>query len=221
MFGAVPLLTPLRRIPLADACQWGQAIRVLEPEPCDGNVSVLELVVLNHLIRQMAPRALFEFGTFDGRTTLNMAANAPPDARVYTIDLPPAALGGTRWSLVSEERKYADRDAPPGERFSGTKEAKRIVQLLADTADFDFSPWYGSVDFVFIDASHAADYVRNDTDRALRLIGGRSGLVLWHDYGVWSDVTAVLEELRTMDPRLQHIANVAGTSLTLWSSAPA
>src|SRR6185503_17662195 len=58
----------------------------------DGNVSERELITICRLVRQQQPMTLFEFGTFDGRTTLNLAANAPSDARVFTLDLPGTAV---------------------------------------------------------------------------------------------------------------------------------
>ena len=46
---------------------------------------------------------------------------------------------------------------------------------------FDFSPYYGKIDFVFIDANHSYAYVRSDTENALRTLSPE-GVILWHDY---------------------------------------
>ena len=45
-------------------------------------------MVIANLAEQAEPPTAFEIGTFDGRTTLNIAANLRPPARVYTLDLP-------------------------------------------------------------------------------------------------------------------------------------
>ncbi len=50
----------------------------------DGNVSDFEIGVINRLVKYNNPKTLFEIGTFDGRTTLNMAAHSGGDALVYT-----------------------------------------------------------------------------------------------------------------------------------------
>src|SRR4051812_42684599 len=46
-------------------------VTLTEARGTDGNVTLLELLVLTRLVRERRPRALFEIGTFDGRTTLN------------------------------------------------------------------------------------------------------------------------------------------------------
>src|SRR3989338_7040542 len=58
--------------------RWSQFIespcpvRVLEPEAANGNVSTLELLCINQWICHKKVKYIFEIGTFDGRTTLNM-----------------------------------------------------------------------------------------------------------------------------------------------------
>src|ERR1019366_6589079 len=67
------------------------AIAILQPVPAatGGNVSALELIILAKIAHLVQARMVFEIGTFDGRSTLNLAANSSDDARVYTFDLPP------------------------------------------------------------------------------------------------------------------------------------
>lgn len=204
----------LARISADQICRFDRPASVLEPQQRDGNVSLLELLILNHIAEQKAPAIVFEFGTFDGRTTLNFAANTPDSTRIYTIDLPRSQLDQTYMELDQYERKYADKDSP-GVRFQDTPEAAKIVQLLGDTANFDFSPWYGNVDLVFIDASHTAAYVQNDTEIALKLIGSRPGIIIWHNYGIWPDVTDVLDGRQESDPRLRDTVHIFGTSIAL------
>jgi predicted O-methyltransferase YrrM len=208
-----PATLALPARPAAEVCQFGIPIRILEPNPTGGNVSLFELIVLDHLIAQRAPQVVFELGTFDGRTTINFAANTPPYTLVYTIDLPQRNINETKLDITVADRKYIDKGAS-GARFADTLESTKITQLFGDTAAFDFSNWNGQVDFVFIDASHSASYVRNDTEVALRLIGNRGGLITWHDYnGSWPGLTEVIDEFRRNDPRLKNLAYVAGTSI--------
>jgi predicted O-methyltransferase YrrM len=87
-----------------------------------------------------------------------------------------------------------------------------IVQLYGDTAQFDFAPWYGTRDLVFVDACHEYEYVRNDTDIALRL-SRSGGLIIWHDYGSWVGVTRALNEFHAHDSRFRLIRHIAGTSI--------
>jgi hypothetical protein len=181
-----------------------------EPVGVDGNVTLLEMLVLNRLVRERAPRAIFEIGTFDGRTTLNLAVNAGADARVYTLDLPRATP--TRLDLSADDRAYVEKDVS-GARFAGTPAADRITQLYGDSAAFDFSPYPS--DFVFVDGAHTEAYVRSDAKAAAGLLPGGRGTIAFHDYGVWPGVTMALNALRTSDARFAGLRWVAGTTLAV------
>jgi predicted O-methyltransferase YrrM len=181
-----------------------------EPIANDGNVTLLELLVLSRLVRERRPQSLFEIGTFDGRTTLALAMNAPHDAVVYTLDLPPLAI--TEHQIERSERKFVDKPAP-GARFRNTDASRNIRQLYGDSATFDFTPH--SADFVFVDGSHAYEYVLNDSERVLGLLGARAGTIVWHDYGEWPGVTRALDELATTDQRFAGLRWIEGTTLAV------
>lgn len=176
----------------------------------EGNITLLELTVLARLVRARRPMTLWEIGTFDGRTTRALAANAPEGAQVHTLDLPPTQP--TRHPLTGPERTFVEK-ASSGSRFVGTPEESRITQHFGDSASFDFAPWSGRADFVFVDGSHAAAYVRTDTARAHHLTEGRPCAIVWHDYGEWPDVTDVLHEVAHLFPGAYR---VAGTTLVVW-----
>ncbi len=148
-------------------------MKILEPNLVDGNVSY-ELAVINLVVSSLAPKALFEIGTFDGRTTLNMAANSPDDAVVYTLDLPGPELQNTTYTLEAIEKKFVEKPAS-GSRFGKRPEAAKIRQLYGDSAKFDFSACFDKIDLVFVDASHAYEYVLNDSRVALKLLRNGRG----------------------------------------------
>src|SRR5438094_3470483 len=58
----------------------------------DGNVSAHELEILSKLVKLTDPARLFEIGTFDGRTTLNLAAQSRPRPAVIPSILPGPGL---------------------------------------------------------------------------------------------------------------------------------
>ena len=209
---AVPLVLPKVSIP--EAIGDKTPILVLEPEASEGNVSLLELLVINTLVAQRAPKFLFEIGTFDGRTSMNMAANAVKDAALYTLDLPKEDLGETAFSLHAADRQYVDKPQS-GRRFAGTVHAERITQLYGDSAKFDFSPYYGKMEVIFIDGSHAYDYVKSDTAAALKLAAD-SALIIWHDYHpFWKEAVQALEELQSSGGVYANLRNIAGTTLVI------
>jgi hypothetical protein len=172
----------------------------------DGNVTLLELIVLSRLVH--GARSVFEIGTFDGRTTVTLAANAP-DASVHTLDLPTGAK--TALQVTNDDRRYIDKPESGG-RIHGTAFAGRIKQLYGDSATFDFSRY--EADFVFVDGAHTYDYVLSDSARATGMVRKRGGIVVWHDYGEWEGVTRALNEL-VLQTEYSGIRHVAGTSLAV------
>lgn len=209
---------PPTRLPRAS---WSQIlinrpIRLAETAKSDGNVRLSELAVLALAASDVpAGSEIIEIGTFDGRTSLNLAINARSGVSIATIDLPadqPAAL-----AMEESERRYVDKSAP-GARLRTCRgpwraNADRVVQLYGDSATFDWSPHFGRAGLVFVDGSHAYDYARKDSETAFRLVTPH-GAVLWHDYGVWPGVTQALEELEAS--RRLGLVHVRGTSLVFW-----
>lgn len=193
-------------------------IRLVETDKADGNVNLAELAVLAQAAAAVpAGSSVVEIGTFDGRTTLNLAVNADR-AAVFTLDLPPDERAA--FALAPGERQYVDKPQP-GERFRECAPpwrtaAGRITQLIGDSATFDWTPYAGRAGLVFVDGSHAYEYVAKDSETALQLVA-KGGLVLWHDYGRWEGVSRALDELEV--ERRLGLRHIAGTSLVAWRMA--
>ena len=200
----------LPKVSIDDITSASTAVILPEPVANDGNVSLLELLVLSRLVHERQPKSLFEIGTFDGRTSLALAMNAADDAHVYTLDLP--ASTPTVLSIERSERAFVDKPTS-GARFRGMDAERKITQLFGDSATFDFSQY--RADFVFVDASHAYEYVLNDSHRALDMIGDASGIIVWHDYGEWPGVTRALDELAMTDQRFRNLRWIEGTTLAM------
>src|SRR6476620_3314479 len=70
----------------------GKPIRLAQPRKNQGDVNLAELAVLATAAAAVTSGAeIVEIGTFDGRTTLNLALNSAPHLSVFTLDLPPDA----------------------------------------------------------------------------------------------------------------------------------
>jgi predicted O-methyltransferase YrrM len=190
------------------------ALRVLALDAVDGNVTEKELVVLNGLVASSNAKSIFELGTFDGRTTRNLAANAGDTGHVFTLDLPRASAAGLTVPIHVHEERYVDKEIS-GARYRGTPEENQITQLYGDSGTFDFSRYFGTIDFVFVDASHAYRYVVNDSLVALKLLSEDGGVIVWHDYGRWDGVTRALNDLRANHAGFSRLCYVDGTTLAL------
>jgi predicted O-methyltransferase YrrM len=204
----------LPAVPLTQLVPGDSLIDVRAIDAVDGNVTERELITICRLIRAAQPTKVFEIGTFDGRTTLNMAVNAGSGATVHTLDLPKSELPSAASRIHAHEIVYADKSAS-GERFRGTDAESSIVQLYGDSGNFDFARYYGTMDFVFIDGSHMFDYVVNDSLHAQRMLKDAGGTIVWHDYGRWDGVTGALNQLRRKRPEFASVVTIAGTTLAV------
>ena len=183
-------------------------ITLVETDQRDGNITLFELGVICSAVKSLEQcKFIVEIGTFDGRTTLNMAMNSPPDASIITLDLPPGEK--TKFDLAPYEQQYVDKSGS-GDRFVNCSDelkpfAQKITQVYGDSASYDWSQYYGKADLVFVDGSHAYYYVVSDSEIALKLIRP-GGTILWHDYGEWDGVTKALNEFNeNLLPGLKHI----------------
>jgi predicted O-methyltransferase YrrM len=168
-------------------------------------------LVLAALSRALECQTIFEIGTERGETTWLLARNNPT-ARVLTLDLPgPAAMATARLELTDPGYFQSWNR---GVAFAGTPEARQITQLYGDSAVFDFSPYAGLVDLVFIDGSHSYSYVRSDTEAALGMLSP-TGTIVWDDYTHYPGIYAYLNSL---SPQLDRpILHILPTRLAVYS----
>lgn len=178
-----------------------------------GGMPPEELRILCAVIRTCQPRTIFEIGTFKGGTTLRMAANS--QAKIHTLDLPPKGHRDHRAPEMNDPELDVYPDMP-GIRFRGSPHADRIEQLLADSRTFDYSPYFGKMDLVFVDACHHHDFVIRDSMNAFKL-RAPGGIIIWHDYADYApDVMRALETVHSRFP----LVHIAGTSLAVYLENP-
>lgn len=194
----------LPAIPWENVIKEKVPFRIYEPSRVDGNITFLELVIINIFVAYYTPKKLFEIGTFDGRTSFNMVANAPDDAVVYTLDLPSS-------QSYSPDKKFIPHPARRL-RFKGTSEEKKIKILYGDSMVFDYIPYQHSMDLIFIDGAHTYEYVMNDSFHAYTMAKPGS-IILWHDYGSFQGVTRALHELYQTQKEYKNLKHIEGTSL--------
>lgn len=163
-----------------------------------GMQTVEGLFALGALATYRPVRTVFEIGTFRGVTAWFLGRNCS-GAEVFTLDIPPDAAPALPTESSDEFRAERDRmyyEARPG--------AANVTQLWGDSARFDFSPWYGRCDLVYIDGAHSEEYVRSDTDSAMKMLAD-DGVIVWDDY--WKEspgTTKVLNELHAQGLALRR-----------------
>jgi len=186
------------------------ALRLYEQAEAVGNISFEELFILVELLQTCQPITCFEVGTYDGRTALNMAANTSDDAVIYTLDLPRDQIGSTIFPLNPADLGVVEKETS-GARYRGTEWEYKIQQLYGDSAAFDYTPYQGKIDLVFVDGSHTYDYVLSDSRNAITLLRNEKGIILWHDYPTTSAVLKAVNYLQATDSRFAGIRYIKDT----------
>jgi predicted O-methyltransferase YrrM len=172
----------------------------------DGNVSPYELEILSKMVAWKQPKTIFEFGTFNGLTTLNMAANLTDGGVLYTLDLPASEMNNTVFPVEGHEQFYVQKPII-GAHYKKSEYKDKVVQLLGDSATFDYTPYIGKMDFIFVDAGHAFPNVANDSYWAYRLVAP-GGIIFWHDFmSVWTGVMHAIKLMDTLWGGLNHITD--------------
>jgi hypothetical protein len=181
-----------------------------------GNITIEEVCKICLIVVWLKPHGVFEFGTYNGMTTLQIATNAPENCRVHTLDIPPNEVSesqvGEYDSCLAEKAGAFQFEV--GHYFKGTSFQDRISQVWGDSINIDLTSYYDQIDLVFVDAAHTYPYVKSDTKNALRMIRP-GGVVLWHDYlhVLHSDVTKCLYEYAQNGLPVYHLR---GTNLAVY-----
>ncbi|MEW6355236.1 MAG: class I SAM-dependent methyltransferase [Planctomycetota bacterium] len=156
------------------------------------SVDLQEILVLSAIVRVTNPKRILEIGTYDGNTALNLAANSPADALITTVDLPPDWDGNLGLAVPDPLVNVTDR-TKTGSQFRNTVHANKITQVFCDSAKMDWSKLPVPFDMVLIDGCHYYDYVKTDTQNAMKHLK-EDGILIWHDYGMMEDVSRAVDE---------------------------
>jgi hypothetical protein len=197
-------------IPRIDICDYILRIKkeisnrvemeIIHPNPKSGNISFFELVALNLLVKELQVVSIMEFGTFNGRTTINMSANVSFfGGKIYTVDLP-SLSEKTKFPIADGKHDSNDERGFIGIKnklFNNDYRAYKkapIEQIWSDTAYLQINEYKNTIDFLFIDASHSYENCLNDSHIAKEIVCHSAGYIVWHDYNGWPGVTKAVHE---------------------------
>ena len=157
---------------------------------------------------------IFEFGTCSGKTTALFALNSPQDSKIYTITLKPDNIKNI--SFNRSDTKVAIRNAINESIynqfiFNNMSIENKINLIFEDSTKFDESILFNSIDLIFIDGGHNYSCVKNDSEKAFKMIK-KGGYVFWHDYVVikksCKDVVKYIHEISKYK-KIFHIKNTS------------
>jgi len=146
---------------------------------------LLDTAILLALAKLVQPRTYFEFGTYLGVQLINVAANLPPESRLYTLDLDEDLLGAQQ---DAKQQRLTDEYLEAKQRkklaFTGSSFEERITPLRGDSNTYDFSRFHGRMDMLFVDDGHEYPTLQSDTENAFKMLSkDHAGCIAWHDYG--------------------------------------
>lgn len=169
---------PIPSVDVLDICPGTQRWTLQSFPSVGASVSPMECAALAALSRLVGATRVFEFGTYKGVSTTQLALNVGANGMVFTLDLPEDHPAYSLPIPKPEEQQIA---AEGGKGILIPRDLlPRITFLRSDSATFDESPYLGSIDLVFVDGAHSYEYVKNDTEKGWKML--RSGGVLaWHD----------------------------------------
>lgn len=170
------------------------------------SISLVEGAALSALIHKINAKRIFEFGTYKGVSTTQLALNLPQDGMVFSLDLPedhPA------YSLAIPKVAEQQITAEKGKGVLIPRDlGVKVTFLRADSAKFDTTPYRGSMDLIFVDGAHSYEYVKNDTVKGLEMLRP-GGIIAWHDCTPsHPDVVRYLRTLPHM-PTIVHGTTIA------------
>ena len=156
------------------------------PDVEDFSLKYLETMVLLAALKMTHAWRVFEFGTHLGATTLNLALNLPSGGKIYTMDL----IRGDRFK--------------EWEHFNG--QAEKIVSMPEqDSSVFDFSPFKGAFDLIWIDANPDRT---DDTRNAFAMLNpNKLSCIGWHDYD--NPVANTNETCEKLPATVYHVEETA------------
>ncbi len=184
-----------------------------------GGTSLLETLLIIAACRIVDARRVFEFGTFLGNNTFNMALNTPADAEIFTLDLDEQCATKTEQHPADAPLTQLHLASRSSLDFVGSSVVGKIRALVGNSTTFDFSALKGSVDFLFIDGGHDLFTAKSDTENALEMAAReKPSCIMWHDYRNWdyAPLSCYLDELA----REREIFHVGDTMLCAWFNDP-
>jgi len=134
----------------------------------EGGSSTIDLALLKALARRYERCRYFEIGSWRGESLANVASVAN---ECISLSLSADEMRQVGWN---------DRHVATAGVFS--RELRNVVHIGHDSKTFDYTPYLGTCDLVFIDGDHSYDGVRSDTINAFRLLRDEKSVIVWHDY---------------------------------------
>jgi len=166
----------------------------------------MDIALLRALARQFDECHYMEIGSWRGESLANVASIAKECVSV---------------SLSPEEMRSfgaSEKEVRTSNFFS--KSCGNVKHIGHNSHTFDFTPYHGKFNLVFIDGDHSYDGVLKDTLNAFKLLRNDRSVIVWHDYGKspehinWPVFAAILDAC-PVEAR-KHLYQVSNTLCAIY-----
>ena len=140
----------------------------------EGQALPTDIGLLKGLARQKAGCRYLEIGSWRGESLANVATVC---AECVAITLSPAEMleAGYPQSAIACEGFF-------------THGVNNIRFVRHNSKTFDFAQFGRYFDLIFIDGDHSIEAVKADTEAALSVLRDETSIIVWHDYGLTSEM---------------------------------
>lgn len=135
----------------------------------EGGSTPLDLALLKQLCKRNLNATYFEIGTWRGESVANVS---PLVSKAYTLNLADDDL-----LKLNLPNKYVAQHRMFSNKLSN------VTHLFGNSLTFNFTPYYNTIDVVFVDGNHHYEAVKSDTENAFKLLRNQKSVIVWHDYG--------------------------------------
>jgi len=151
---------------------------VLKEFPCkDGELCPRDLAFLLAIAKRAQAKHVLEIGTYNGRTTLELA-KLDSVVSVETVDLPDEPVLD---ESHDDHHLIAKREV--GSAYLGHPEARKITQYRMDSKQLSHWPGLPHLDrdLFWIDGAHTYGACKWDSETCLGMASHTKGTIVWHD----------------------------------------
>ena len=145
-----------------------------------------EVLFIAAITRHLNPEFIFEIGTCEGRTTVNMARNSPRLTTLFTLNLPEENVTDIRF-LPQDKLIYEQSKARIGGRFRNSPYEDKIQQIFADSDTYKFEG-HSPIDLVLVDGGTAYETVLKGSQQCWNILRP-GGVIIWRAYNYADGVT--------------------------------
>jgi hypothetical protein len=185
-------------------------IRGIDHVRVDGPVRRHSPLIVAALAMLLESETIFQIGP-DRSDTAPLLAHNLPGARLFVLDetaaFPDQSNPGTT------DRLYRLPLGPYGGPDPAGR-TSRVTHLSGDSFTFDFVPYSGKVDLLYIEGSRRYSHIGSDTEAAFGLLSDL-GTIVWDGYAGDAGVYAYVNEIASSLDR--PVFHILGTRLALYS----